>query len=330
VITPALVAAAITAACAWPTMAALRRLGVIDHPSGRRSHDRPTVRGGGVSPALGSLAGLLVSTQMTGHGRAAVLVAAGGFGIVGLLEDLRGVRPVPRLVLQLSVAVAVLPSLLAGISGPDPWRIGAGVATVVWLVGYVNAFNFMDGINGISAAQAATAGAAWYFIGRHAAVGDVQAGALIGLAAAVAFAPWNFPTARLFLGDVGSYFFGALLATLAVLLLRGGVPLEAALAPTVLYLADTGVTLVRRIAAGYWVTPHRDHVYQRLVQLGWSHARTTGLVAAVIAGCSLLGAVSLSGVVPARTAADATIGVVVAAYLSLPALLLRRRRRSAS
>jgi UDP-N-acetylmuramyl pentapeptide phosphotransferase/UDP-N-acetylglucosamine-1-phosphate transferase len=218
---------------------------------------------------------------MTGHGRTALLVAACGFGIIGLFEDLRGVRALPRLVLQLLVAVAVLPSLLAGISGGDLWRIGAGVAAVVWLVGYVNAFNFMDGINGISVAQVVTAGAAWYLVGRHAAVIDVQAGALIGAAAAVGFAPWNFPAARMFLGDLGSYFLGAWLATLAVVLLRGGVPLEAALAPTVPYLADSGVTLVRRIAAGSWATPHRDHSYQRLVQLGWSHARTTGLVAGV-------------------------------------------------
>ena len=108
-------------------------------------------------------------------------------------------------------------------------------------------------------------------------------GGLTVAAAALAFAPFNFPRARMFLGDVGSYFLGGWLGALAVYGVAAGIPPEAVLAPLALYVTDAAATLLMRIVRHEpWLSPHKAHVFQRLVQLGWSHVRTTLLVAALM------------------------------------------------
>jgi UDP-N-acetylmuramyl pentapeptide phosphotransferase/UDP-N-acetylglucosamine-1-phosphate transferase len=155
-------------------------------------------------------------------------------------------------------------------------------------------------------------------------VPELTSAGLVVAAAALGFVPFNFPAARTFLGDVGSYFFGAWLAVLAVWGVTSGIPPEAMLGPLALYLADTGTTLVRRIARGEeWMTPHRDHAYQRLVGLGWSHARVDALVFTVMALCSALGAASLFVDPPLRIAAGLALLASVGAYLTLPKVLAR-------
>src|SRR5207248_843948 len=157
--------------------------------------------------------------------------------------------------------------LLSGLSGPPAWRALFAVGVAVWLVAFVNAFNFMDGIDGVAVAQAFVAGMAWYAIGHHEHVRALEIAAAIVVGGALGFAPFNFPRARMFLGDVGSYSFGASLAILLVVGLRAGLPFEAVFAPVALCVADTGVTLVRRVRGGRrWDAPHREHVYQRLVE----------------------------------------------------------------
>ena len=112
----------------------------------------------------------------------------------------------------------------------------------------------------------------------------------------------------MFLGDVGSYFAGAWLAVLVVMGLRGSIPVEAMLAPVALYMADTGVTLAHRVHQARGLDPgHRQHAYQRLVRLGWSHTQTTGLVFVLVALCSELGSVSLFGSVADQAVADCGI-----------------------
>jgi UDP-N-acetylmuramyl pentapeptide phosphotransferase/UDP-N-acetylglucosamine-1-phosphate transferase len=143
-------------------------------------------------------------------------------------------------------------------------------------------------------------------------------------AAAAGFLPYNFPRARLFIGDVGSYFIGGWQAALLVVGFRAGLPPEAVAAPLAIYLADTATTLARRVAAGHvWHQPHREHVYQRLIRQGWSHVRTTALVAAFVAACSIAGAMTLDGFAE-RVAADVVLAALLAAYVALPHLIWRR------
>lgn len=309
-----------------PVVGALRRLQVIDHPSERSSHALPTPRGGGVSLAAGALAAAVLVPAFGGSGRTGLLVAAVGFGLLGLAEDVRGVRPLPRLTVQFAVAAVSLLWLLDGLDGPRPWQVLFGFGCLLWLVSYTNAFNFMDGINGISAAQALVAGGAWLAIGHTQGVTVLAGGGALVAAAALGFLPFNFPKATMFLGDVGSYFIGAWLAALAVVGLRAGLPPEAVLAPLAVYLTDTSTTMVRRARAGErFYTPHRKHAYQRLTQLGWSHANTTVAVAGVMAVCSILGAVSLTGSVVLRIIADVALLGVLAIYVVSPKLVARAR-----
>ena len=113
---------------------------------------------------------------------------------------------------------------------------------------------------------------------------------------------------------------------LVVIGLRGSIPAEAMIAPVALYVADTGVTLARRVHRHEaWQQAHREHTYQRLGDLGWSHTQTTGLVFALVAICSVLGSVSLLGSVPERVAADCGVGALITGYLMLPGLIEHRR-----
>jgi UDP-GlcNAc:undecaprenyl-phosphate/decaprenyl-phosphate GlcNAc-1-phosphate transferase len=166
------------------------------------------------------------------------------------------------------------------------------VLTALWTTGVTNAYNFMDGINGIASMEAIVAGAALaVLLSRH---GDT-AGAVVAVAtagAAAGFLPWNYPKARIFMGDVGSAALGFLLAMLAVRFsFVGGSLLEGAL-PLLPFLFDTSLTLARRITnRERWWTAHRTHLYQRLTQLGWSHATVTavwGALALASAGVALV------------------------------------------
>jgi UDP-N-acetylmuramyl pentapeptide phosphotransferase/UDP-N-acetylglucosamine-1-phosphate transferase len=154
---------------------------------------------------------------------------------------------------------------------------------LLWLVGYTNAFNFMDGINGLAAGQALiTAGGSGLLAalatGRWESLSVVFAFILAG--AAAGFLPHNFPRARMFMGDVGSIPLGFFLGVLPIWLARDcGSWL---LVPLILlhanFFLDTGFTLVRRILTGQrWYEAHSEHFYQRLVRSGKSHATVTTL-----------------------------------------------------
>jgi UDP-N-acetylmuramyl pentapeptide phosphotransferase/UDP-N-acetylglucosamine-1-phosphate transferase len=289
---------------------------VIDTPCERSSHAIPTPRGGGVAVTAAAAAGLFL-----GRAPLAIVVALLLFAAIGLLEDLRGVPVATRLALQagagLAAGLLLVPAPLAG-----PVGMVAVLAVAVWLTGYANAFNFMDGVNGISAVHAALAGAVYTVVGLRYGLPAVAAAGAVAAAAAVTFLPWNAGRARIFLGDVGSYGLGGLLGAVAVYGLLHGLPVEAAVAPLALYLADTGWTLARRWYRGEpWYRPHRTHAYQRLTDLGWSHQRVTAVTAATSAAVCACGLAAAGSGAPARIALGALAVVVLAAYLAAPSML---------
>jgi UDP-N-acetylmuramyl pentapeptide phosphotransferase/UDP-N-acetylglucosamine-1-phosphate transferase len=303
------------------TIPLLRRAAVIDVPGHRSSHSVPTPRGGGLPIA----AGLLVAAIVLGGVPATTFGAAvAAFSLIGLAEDVAGLPAVQRLALQAAASVLTAAVLVSSVPVGIPLLAGLAVLTAFWITSFVNAFNFMDGVNGISAAHALVGGAAYALLGWWRADGFlIPAGAAMAVGA-LAFLPWNAGRARVFLGDAGSYALGAGLAVLAAYAVIRGIPPEAALSPLCLYLADTGSTLLRRIRAGErWSEPHRSHAYQRLCDAGWSHQRVTVTTAGLTAGLSLLGAVSLAGAPVPRVLADLAAAAVLAVYLRLPVLLCR-------
>jgi len=301
------------------TIPLLRRLAAIDTPNARSSHTIPTPRGGGAPIAAGLvLAALLIHS--------AVMLAFGGavavFAGIGMADDLGSLPASGRLVMQAAAGLAAGWGL-ARIAGlPQVVALAAAVLLACWIVGFVNAFNFMDGVNGISAGHALVGGAAYACLGLWHRDAFLAAAGVAVSAGALAFLPWNAVRARVFLGDVGSYALGAALALLAADCLLRGLPPEAALGPVALYLADTGWTLQRRIRAGEpWLQAHRTHAYQRLCDAGWSHLRVALATGAVTAALSLLGAASLDSHHGLRAAADLAALALLAAYLRAPALL---------
>jgi UDP-N-acetylmuramyl pentapeptide phosphotransferase/UDP-N-acetylglucosamine-1-phosphate transferase len=307
------------------TIPLLRRAAIIDIPGQRSSHTIPTPRGGGIPVA----AGLLVAAAVIGGPTAAVFACAVfAFGLLGLAEDVRGLQAGHRLIIQVTGSAMVAAVLVNGLAAPGLVMVLLVALGAVWITGFVNAFNFMDGVNGISGAHALIAGIVYACLGwwRHNGF-LVPAGAVVAVSA-LAFLPWNAGQARVFLGDVGSYALGAALAFLAAYAVLRGIPPEAALGPLALYVADTAWTLQRRIRVGErWLEPHRTHVYQRWCDVGWSHQRVTMTAAAATILLSLLGAASLTGVPALRAVADLAAAGVVIAYLRSPAVLACRAVR---
>ena len=326
-----LLALVVSSALAPAVLALLRRGQVLDHPTERSSHTSPVPRGGGTAVAVGALVALALTPDLGAPVRLAMAAAATLFGLIGLAEDLAGIRPLRRLAVQFGVAGIAGSLLFEPQLGPRNWGLLITTGVILWLVAFANCFNFMDGIDGISVCQSTVAGVTWLVVGMIAESMVLATGGAIIAGATLGFAPYNVPHARMFLGDVGSYFIGAWLAAVAFLALRDGLPPEAVLAPLVLYAADTGSTLFRRVVRGEpWYRPHRGHTYQRISDAGWSHMNATALVAACIALCGGLGAVSLVGSLVARVAAGTAIALIVVGYLMTPLWLGRRNTTIAS
>lgn len=250
----------------------LIRFNILDLPNDRSSHVAPTPRGGGIACTIGVVAGL-VAALLTGQVVPLnVLLAAFLVGLVGLLDDRFGLNPIPRLITQIAVGAA-----LGAVVGGLLWAL-VGVILVPALV---NIVNFMDGINGITSISIALwAGFAIHEGIQHnarpfATLAVITAGAVIG------FLPWNALRAKLFLGDVGSYMLGTLVAGSIIQGGHSGVPLDLLLAPLAIYIADVATTLVRRaVRRAPLLQSHREHTYQKIQTLLQSHVLTSLIVVA--------------------------------------------------
>jgi UDP-N-acetylmuramyl pentapeptide phosphotransferase/UDP-N-acetylglucosamine-1-phosphate transferase len=239
-----------------------------------------------------------------------VLVAASAFAILGLVEDVHGVPALARLLTQFVIAVLVV----AAVSVPVGWMLMA----MFFVVAYVNAFNFMDGVNGISGLNATMTGLVYAWLATDHGLTSLASASLVLAAASLGFLPWNMPRARVFLGDVGSYALGGIVAALALGLLVGGVDWVLVFAPLSLYLADTGTTLGRRVMAGEQILePHRDHTYQRLTDRGLSHS-AVAFATSTMAVLATIVAIVLDRATSSSIAALAGVGAIVGVYLWLP------------
>ncbi|MHB8524268.1 MAG: MraY family glycosyltransferase [Limisphaerales bacterium] len=211
-----------------PTRNLLVHANVIDHPNERSSHNEPTARGGGLAIIFTILAGCMVLIwRQRDAGLIALIVGATMLAVVSWFDDRKSLSTLVRFGCHGIAAFLVLYALdwptlrLALQPGAGIWLPSlAGLGLLfLWLTGYTNAFNFMDGINGIAAGQAALTG-----IGTALIVGLATGNwdgpvVLLSLAvsgAALGFLPHNFPRARMFMGDVGSAPLGFLLASLVL------------------------------------------------------------------------------------------------------------------
>lgn len=270
----------------------LLRHDVLDRPNARSSHAAPVPRGGG----LGVLAALLpvwvvvpfvLPAAIPASGMTAsqwvIPLAALALAAVSWIDDLRTIGPLPRLGAQFAAALAGSVLIEGAVfQGLLPGPVDTIIAAIGW-VWFINLFNFMDGIDGISGVETITIGGGLLLIGIFGApaLAAAHGQALALAAAAVGFLVWNWPPARIFLGDSGSVPLGYLLGWLLLSLAADGAWQAAAILP-LYYLADATITLFRRIARGetFWHA-HRDHFYQAAIKRGLSHARVCAAIAIV-------------------------------------------------
>lgn len=314
-------AAAVALAAPFALRPLLHKVGAFDVPNHRSSHSQPTLRGGGIAPLLGVIAGgAWAIASLTGTDAISLAVVVGAavtMSLVGLAEDLGGLRVAVRAGLQFLVG-----GVAAGV------LLHLGGASWLWLplaalffAAHVNFTNFMDGVNAISGLHGLVAGGAFAVLGL---VQELPWLVVAGLVIAVvfsAFLPWNLTPPGMFLGDVGSYLLGSITAVTAIGALTAGVQPIAALAPVAIYWSDAVFTLARRAARRERVfEAHRSHTYQRLTNTGLSHVAVSTVVALFTA------AVSAVGIFVARNPDYAGSGIVVIVIVCGCYLALARLR----
>jgi UDP-GlcNAc:undecaprenyl-phosphate GlcNAc-1-phosphate transferase len=272
---------------------------LVDDPGQRKIHDAPVPLAGGLAVLTGMLlplaagaifiklgVSLASQTHLMAHGlnRRAVELGVIAFGAMvmlalGWLDDKQELKPLPKFIGQLLIAVLVAVACkritLFVHSVPFSYAI-----TILWVLTVVNAFNFMDNMNGLCAGLGAIG--AWQFAVIAAAEGEylVATIAFLMCGALAGFLPWNFPNARAFLGDAGSHLVGYLLAVMAILphfyTKQNPRPL-AVLSPLFVLavpLADLAWVVVLRTRAGkpFWIGD-TNHLSHRLVRAGLSRTR---------------------------------------------------------
>jgi UDP-N-acetylmuramyl pentapeptide phosphotransferase/UDP-N-acetylglucosamine-1-phosphate transferase len=252
---------------------------LLDHPNARSLHERPVPRIGGIAIMVGIAAAAAWLRWFP-----AWLAIALGLALLSLVDDVRGLPVLVRLGGHAGAAIAMAALLPITVAWPLALFFVFGT---VWMT---NLYNFMDGSDGLAGGMTAI-GFACY--GAAAWIGGEYPLALLLFsiaAAALAFLALNFPPARVFLGDSGSIPLGFLAAAVGILGWRvhGLWPYWFPALVFSPFAVDATVTLAKRALTRQPVwRAHRDHYYQRLVRLGWSHRRTALAEYALMLACAL-------------------------------------------
>jgi len=342
------------------------RLGAMDLPGGRKVHRGPIPRIGGVAVFAGFVAGLGSAAFLAGflfepiHVHVywpGLVIAAAVIFLVGLADDLWGLRYYWKFAAQISCAVYVWyigfrvdkisQPLVEGVDGTDlDWRLSL-LITVLWIVAITNAVNLIDGLDGLAAGTAlittlATAVIAFKMTNLGVAAACVAlAGSLLG------FLRFNFSPAQIFLGDSGSMFLGFVLAVASA---RGSQKLPTIVVVLVpllvlaLPLVDTGLAVIRRLYRlsrrgrqsdrmtryvlrnlNHVFLPDRDHIHHRLIDSGLSH-RGAVLILYGVGLASALVAFVLT-FVNSREIGFLLLGILVGTMAALLGVLYFRVRR---
>jgi len=262
------------------------RLAIMDHPNERSLHAHPVPRSGGIAILLAATAGwgwLLVTHDMPAPLpwiMAAVVVVAA----VSLLDDLYELPARIRLPVHMLAAILIL---LGGMALPWDWL--GWIISLLGIVWMLNLYNFMDGMDGFAGGMTV---AGFGFLGLAVWLTGSETYALycwIISASALGFLCFNFPPARIFMGDAGSATLGLLAAGFSLWGIHDGLfPLWFPLLVFSPFWLDATITLIRRGLRGEKVwRAHRSHYYQRLVRMGWGHKKTVLAEYALILGCGV-------------------------------------------
>ena len=299
------------------------RLGLVDIPNIRSSHNKPTPKGGGVGIVLGMLIAL-AGCYLAGKIKADIkyLIIIGGFlavALVGFYNDCFNSSVLSRIILQTfiaSIMVWFIGSPVVLEIGGSTFNVGyfGIIFAVIWLVGITNFYNFMDGINGLAAMQGVIAGIGIAVFGVILKDNSLIPIGLLLSGATAGFLMLNFPRTKIFMGDAGSYALGLYIASFALVNKRLLVPIALILG---VFIFDTVVTLIRRIIKGEcWYQAHRTHFYQRAVKLGYSHLQVTSVLSVVSFLLTVMACIYLQALPLVK------ISIIIVAVLGLFSLAL--------
>ncbi len=312
----------LAAVCSWLLLRGLipqLRSKLLDHPNARSSHHLPTPRAGGVAfVVLASTSSGIALLSGQGSATAVLPLLAAPLAVVGLLDDFHDLPSSWRYGAQLLTAALIL------VCGLPVQGLGLSITSRSWLfwpvlallliavTAVINFINFMDGLDGLAAGCMAVAISALAFQLSAPWPLWTLVGALLG------FLLWNWSPAKVFMGDVGSTFLGAVLAGLVLQAHNWQESLGMLLVVTPL-LGDAFICVSRRLLAGQRVfQAHRLHLFQRLHQAGWPHARVSSLY---ICGTALLAMALLIGGLPtviALAAIELLIGFWLDQRIAVP------------
>lgn len=258
---------------------------ILDIPNERSSHLVVTPRGGGLAFVTVFLVGLTVLLYIGKIELRPFLALVGGgsmVAVLGWMDDKYGLTPRVRASFHFLAAVGAV-FCMGGFSSLD---VGFTVAPISWLgslvaiigiVWMINLYNFMDGVDGIASIEAVCVALScgslllWQQFSGAAAVSFMLAASVLG------FLVWNWPPAKIFMGDVGSGFLGFIFAVMAMWSEQiGAVPFIIWIMLLGVFVVDATMTLIRRLSSGEKLyEAHRTHVYQLAVQVGYSHKQVT-------------------------------------------------------
>jgi Fuc2NAc and GlcNAc transferase len=310
------------------------RRGVLDIPNARSSHSIPVPRGGGLSIVIVFLVAIaLLAHRHSIPARLAWALVGGGIMIaaVGLLDDYFHISVWWRLLVQFTASGFAL-GWLRGMDPlhwhqPDAMRTALfQIPAVILLVWLTNLYNFMDGIDGLAGVEAVcVSGLSGLLLFRGGLEGSAQAAWTLG-AASGGFLVWNWPPARIFMGDVGSAFLGFVLGVLAISSTNAQPRmLWSWLILPAVFLVDSTFTLVWRILTGApWHQGHCTHAYQHAARRLDSHWKVTLLVA----GVNLIWLFPLAWIAYARPDTGSLLCAIAFVPLVCTAFYLRAGRSS--
>lgn len=288
------------------------RAGVLDVPNDRSSHNQPTPRGAGlVIVAVCLVFYVFISLYFTHRFEWGYVAAASLIALISWLDDLYSVPVILRLFVHAAAAGVLIGGLgfvkqiyIPGIGVTYQIGNAGAVITFFWIVWMINAYNFMDGIDGLAGSQAVIAGLGWLVFGY---IFGYQITYLFGGVLALTsfgFLIHNWSPAKVFMGDVGSAFLGITFAAIPLMATHekhegSSILFAAAISFLWFFIFDTGFTFVRRVWQRQKVwTAHREHLYQRMFISGMSHRRVTLIYGAFTASViiSYLTSMAFSGI----------------------------------
>jgi UDP-N-acetylmuramyl pentapeptide phosphotransferase/UDP-N-acetylglucosamine-1-phosphate transferase len=285
----------------------------LDRPNERSLHVHPVPRTGGIAIALGVAAACALMQPNV----VVTLAAALALGLVSFIDDVAGLPTVARFAAHLAAAAAVL---VWQLGYAEPVLFTAYLLAIAW---YANLYNFMDGADGLAGGMAVIGFGAYALAALLSGADDYATLCASIAAAAAGFLVFNFPPARIFMGDVGSVPVGFLAGALGVVgWSRGYWPVWFPLLVFAPFVCDATLTLLRRLLRRERVwQAHKEHYYQRLVRMGFGHRGTALIEYAAMAGCA--GIALLARREPPATQAGALM--VAAAILITVALWVDAR-----